>query len=205
MKRVVKIFVMIFLFAIVSCAEAKPRLSVRTFEDRSEDGKAPANAVMDMMVTELNKADVFDLIERERIDYIAEEMKLSEAGLLRPDTALEVGQLLGVQYTMTGAITLYYYNENAKGFMLPVIGKAAQTKTAYVVLEIRIINNLSGKIIYTSEQLGSSNREAKGNLAGYKGFFIGGYKRTYGGILAAATRDAVIKHVAAIKAHDWEE
>ena len=196
--------VFIVLFSYSSIAFAKPRLSVRVFEDRSQEKDAPAGAVMDMMVTELDKAGIFDLIERERFDVITQEMKLAQSGMLDPDTIPEIGKIVSAQYSMLGAIALYYYNEKASGFLLPIIGKAAQKKTAYVVLEIRIVDNYTGRIIYSAEEIGTANREAKGNLATYKGFFIGGYKKTYGGILGSATRDAILKHVAAIKKRNWD-
>lgn len=193
------------LTVLTGTACALPRLAVRQFEDGTEEKNAPASAIMDMMVTELNKAKVFDLMEREKFNYVAEELKLSQSGLVDPSMVLEVGKIQSAQYSMTGAITLYYYNEKASGFVLPVIGSAAIAKTAYVLLEIRIIDNTTGKIIYSSEKLGSSRQDSSGSLGGYKGFFIGGYKRVYGGILASATRDSVMKHVEAIKAIHWEE
>ena len=200
-----KILAVLFVICLVSSAEARPRLAVRAFEDKSEEGKAPAGAIMDMMVTELSKAGVFDLMERERLDYIADEIKLGQSGLMDMSTAPKVGKIKGAQYSMTGAITLYYYSEKGSGFAIPIIGSATQAKTGYVMLDIRVIDNSTGEIVYTSNQLGQSKQVAKGAIAAYKGFFIGGYSRTTGGILANATRDAVMKHVEAMKALDWEE
>ena len=197
------------LFALLlACAwgaEARPRLAVRAFEDRTEEGDAPAGAVMDMMVTELNRAGVFDLMERERLDYITDEIRLGQSGLMDPETAPKVGKIRGVQYTMTGAVTLYYYSEKAGGIVLPIIGTASQAKTAYVVLEIRVIDNTTGQIVYTADEQGSAKREMKGFGGGYKGFYAGKYKGTYGGILGSATRDAVMKHVAGLKARHWDD
>ena len=205
MRTISKLFGMFLVSLLITgIADAKPRLTVRSFEDKTQEQDAPASAIMDMMVTELDKADVFDIMERENFNDIAEELELSQSGLVDPSMVLEIGKIQSAQYTMRGAITLYYYNEKASGFVLPIIGSAAMAKTAYVLLEIRIFSNTTGKVIYTSDQLGSSRQDAKGNLGGYKGFFIGGYKRTYGGILASATRDAVMKHVNAIKARNWE-
>lgn len=203
MKKIILVALFISV-CFVGTAFARPRLTVRTFEDRTEEGNAPAAAVMDMMVTELNKAGVFDLMERERLDYIADEIRLGQSGLMDPSTAPKVGKIKGVEYTMTGAITLYYYDEKGGGIAIPIIGGASQKKTAYVTLEIRIISNTTGEIVYTSDQIGTSNRDAKGAIAAYKGFYIGGYKRQYGGQLGAATREAVLKHVAAIKSRSWE-
>lgn len=205
MKNVAR-WLLIFAVLSVSASSlyALPRMTIRKFEDRTQEQDAPAGAVMDMMVTELNKVKVFDLVERERLDHVIEEQQLMMQGLIDPSMAYDVGKLHNAQFSMEGAITLYYYNEKARGFVLPVIGSAAIAKTAYVAIDLRIVDNRTGAIIYSSEQIGSSRQDAKGSLGGYKGFFIGGYKRTHGGILASAARDAVMKHVTAIKERSWD-
>ena len=79
---------------------------------------------------------------------------------------------------------------------------ATQAKTAYVMIDLMIIDNVTGEIIYANNQYGEAKQVAKGAGASYKGFFIGGYSKKTGGILAEATRNAVIKHVSAIQALD---
>ena len=204
-KKYFSFLLSLFLFLFfTSSVYAKPRLAVRAFEDRSQEGDAPAGAIMNMMVTELSKANIFNLVERENLNYIADEIRLGQSGLMDPETAPKVGKIKGAQYTMTGAVTLYYYNEKANGIFLKVIGGAARAKTAYVLLDLRIIDNSTGDIVYAAEQLGTSQRDEKGALGYYQGFFIGGYKRTYGGILASATREAIVKHVSSIASQNWE-
>ena len=132
------VFIVLTVFADI--VDAKPRLSVRAFEDRTQEQDAPAGAVMDMMVTELDKSGVFDLIEREKFNYIAEELELSQSGLVDPSMILEVGKIHSAQYTMTGAITVYYYNEKRSGFSI-ILNSTAEAKTAYVTLDIRIIED----------------------------------------------------------------
>ncbi|MBQ7544319.1 MAG: hypothetical protein IJT02_05175 [Synergistaceae bacterium] len=200
-----KLLVVLLVLGLAGSAAAKPRLAIRAFEDKTEDGNAPAGAVMDMMVSELNKTGIFSLMERERLDYVAEEIKLGQSGLMDPSTAPKVGKIKGAQYSMTGAITVYYYSKKGSGFVVPILGFATQAKTAYVMLDLRVIDNSTGDIVYAASQLGESKQVAKGAAAAYKGFFIGGYNRTTGGILASATRNAVMKHVDAIKAVYWEE
>lgn len=195
------IFILMTFFTAVS--EAKPRLAVRAFEDRTEDQKAPAGAVMDMFVTELDKAGVFELVEREKFKYIAEEIELSQSGLVDPSMVLELGKVHSAQYTMTGAITLYYYNEKKSGFSI-IINSAAEAKTAYVNLDIRIINNTTSKVIYSSVKQGQAKQTSKGSGISFKEFFAGSFNKTYGGILSLATREAVLKHVNAIKSQNWE-
>ena len=181
-------------------ARSKPRMAVRSFVDRTGESQAAAGAIMDMMVSELSKAKVFSLMERERFDeYLGKEITLGQSGLIDPSTAPAVGKLKGLQYTMTGAITLFYYSEKASGVAIPVLGMATQAKTAYVVLDIRILDNVTGEIVYASDQTGQAKQVAKGAAVTDKRFFIGSYSKQTGGLLQEAARDAVRKHVSAIR------
>ena len=203
MRKFLAVSALVLLCAGSACA--RPRLTVRAFEDKSEDGKAPAAAIMDMMVTELNKAGVFDLMEREALNYVSEEQNLAMSGLMNPATAPKVGNITGAQYSMTGAITFYNYSEKGSGFVVPILGFATQAKTAYVAIDLRVIDNSTGQIVYSDSQIGQSKQVLKGAAAAYKGFLIGSYNRQTGGMLANATRDAVMKHVDAMKGRYWEE
>ncbi|MBR1418290.1 MAG: hypothetical protein IJ576_04935 [Synergistaceae bacterium] len=184
----------LILLAVIFCsalsADAKPRLSVRPFADKTAEGDAPVQAITDMMVTELDTAGIFNLIERENLNYIADELRLSQSGLMDSNYAPQVGKIKGAEFMMTGAVTVYYFHEKSSGFS-SIIGEKANTKTAYVELDIRIINTATSEIIYSAVQRGKATRGSKAS---------GGFRsKSYGGILASATRDAVKKHVSAIE------
>lgn len=201
-KTITLSLVLLFAFSHILYADELPRLAVRAFEDRSVSGDAPASAIMDMMVTELDKARVFELVEREHLDYVAAEIRLGQSGLMDESTAPAMGMLKGAQYTMTGAITLYYYNDRASaGITLPNIGSifgTAAAKTAYVDLDIRIIDNETSQIVYSSTRRGVATQESR-----EPGLLNSGFDRTYGGILAAAARDAIRQHVDDLARRTW--
>ena len=174
----------------------KPRVAVVAFEDKSEEGNAPAASIINMMVTELYKSGTFTLVEREHLKYVADELNLGQSGLVDPSTAPKIGRVAGAQYIMTGAVTLYYYSEKASGFVLPILGTSAKAKTAYVVIDIRIIDVETGEIVYASNMTGdATNKEKKS---------IGSYSKMSGGLLGLATRDAVNKHISAMKGLNLE-
>jgi curli biogenesis system outer membrane secretion channel CsgG len=198
------VFLLLVLFSsIAAAAHAAPTLSVRVFDNKAgDDAEAPAAAITDMMITELSKAKIFNILEREKLDYIAQEQKLAMSGLMDESTAPKVGQLKGARYSMTGAITVYDYNAKGGAIYIPgIIGGAAAGKTAYVTLDIRIIDNETGEIVYASAEEGKAKREASGILSQFGGF--GG--ASYGGILATATRDSVRKHVESLKGAELED
>lgn len=205
MRVLSKVFVVLLVLTLtVNVVDAKPRLAVRSFEDKTQEQDAPASAIMDMMVTELDKSGIFELIEREKFDYIAEELELSQSGLVDPSMVLDIGKIHSAQYTLTGAITLYYYNEKKSGFSV-IVGSTVEAKTAYVTLDIRILSNTTSKVIYSAVKQGKSKQISKSSGLEFRELFAGSRNKTYGGILASATRDAVMQHVSAIKAREWKE
>jgi len=199
MKKTVFCFLVLCLFLLGTSASAfasnRPRLSVRDFEDRSGDN-APAAAITDMMTTELYNARIFTLLERQRFDYIRGEIELGLEGWLEPSTAPEFGRVIGAQYSMTGAITRFFYNATGAVIPIPGVGGAGfLTNTAYVIIDLRIINNTTGEIVYAAAETGAANQTMGGAVTRFGAFGSG----RIGGLLAAATRNAVIRHVEALR------
>ena len=174
----------------------RPRLSVRAFDNKTTNREVPAEAITDMMTTELFNAGLFSLVERERLSYVVDEIELGMMGLLDPSTAPEVGRVQGAQYAMTGAVTVYYYNTSGGVVFVPgIAGGGAASRTGYVTLDIRVIDTTTSAVVYAAAEQGSATRDAGGLVTRFGGFATA----THGGILATATRDAVMKHVASMR------
>ena len=181
--------------ALAVGAEARPTLAVREFTNKA-GGSVPASAITEMMTTELFEAGLFTLVEREKLHYVGEEIRLSQSGLMDESTAPELGKIKGAQYSMTGAVTEYHYKAAGGAVPIPGIGGVGgASNTAYVTLDIRIINNETGEVAYAAAERGASNQTLGGLVTKYGGFGAG----KINGILAAATRKAVMKHVEAMR------
>ena len=185
--------------ALAAPLSQRPRLSVRQFDNTAGCG-IPAAAITEMMTTELYKSGLFNLLEREKLNYVAEEIKLGQSGLVDESTAPELGKIKGAQYTMTGAVTLFYYNSTGGVVYLPGIVGGLLSRTAYVTLDIRIINTATSEVVYAAAEQGAANQTAGGVVLPIVGFGSG----KTGGLLATATRNSVIKHVETMKTVNWE-
>ena len=137
-------------------------------------------------------------------NYVADEINLGMSGLMDPSTAPAVGRVRGAQYTMTGAISLFYYEKKSRGIRIPLIGSSTQTNTAYVMVEIRIIDNSTSGVVYAMNKLGTAKRGTKG-MTPLGDILIGARDETEGGALSSAARNAVVQHVNAIKVMDWKD
>ena len=196
-ERGLRLFILtaILLGALAAGAEARPTLAVREFENKA-GGDVPASAVTEMMTTELYEAGLFTLLEREKLKYVGEEIRLSQSGLMDESTAPELGRIKGAQYSMTGAVTEYHYKAAGGAIPIPGVGGiGGASNTAYVTLDIRIINNETGEVAYAAAERGASNQTLGGLVTKYGGFGAG----KINGILAAATRKAVMKHVESMR------
>lgn len=194
-KSFLLIITMSIVIFIAGLASAKPRLAVREFEDKSGSG-APARAITEMMTTELYNTGMFTLVERARLQDIGAEQKLGQSGLVDEATAPQVGKLLGAELMMTGAITGYHYNTSGGAVPIPWIGGAALvSNTAYVMLDIRVVNNTTGEVVLATREQGAANQTIGGILTLYGGFGSG----KTGGLLASATYNAVVRVVDKMK------
>lgn len=194
-NRALFLGVLAVFFTLTAVVEAKPRLAVREFTNKA-GGNVPASAITEMMTTELYEAGLFTLVEREKLKYVGEEIRLSQSGLMDESTAPELGRIKGAQYSMTGAVTEYHYKAAGGAIPIPGVGGiGGASNTAYVTLDIRIINNETGEVAYAAAERGASNQTLGGLITKYGGFGAG----KINGILAAATRKAVIKHVESMR------
>lgn len=188
------VIVLLLLFCTLStCACAKTRIAVIDFRDSSDSG-APAEAITDMMITELFRTNKYSIIERTRIDAILDEYDLIQGGVVDPSSAIQMGKVLGIQAIITGAITEYKYHTSGGVIPIPHTdfgGVAVGSHTGYVTIDTRIIDAQTGEIILVAREQGASNQTLGG--VAYEGVVFGTGKS--GGILAGATHKAVTKLV----------
>ncbi|MCX7828238.1 MAG: CsgG/HfaB family protein [Thermanaerothrix sp.] len=186
------------ILTLVPAAQAKTRVAVLSFQDNSGAG-APAGAIADMMTTELFNTGLFSVVERSRLDQVAAEQRMSAQGLMDPTAAVQMGKMLGADYLITGSVTQYKYEASGGVIPLPFAGfsgVAVGSETAYVTLDVRLINAATGEIVLTAKSEGAAN-QTQGGLA-YDSAVFGTGKA--GGLLGQATYKAVTKVVDQIKA-----
>ncbi|MFP3940748.1 MAG: CsgG/HfaB family protein [Thermoanaerobaculia bacterium] len=156
-------------------ASEKPRIAVLEFENKAEAARSwwrnrGAEAMQDVFVTELVKAQKFRVIDRERLDALMREKNLSLSGDIDPSTAVEAGKLLGVEYFLVGSVTEYgatdagAHGRSRRG--LP--GFRAGKRTFVAAANARIINAETGEILWADEARGeeSNVRVSVGGFGG---------------------------------------
>lgn len=198
MKVYKKILLICFMMALVTTlgsavAEAKMKIAVVEFQNNASGGsgetRAVTRAVTDMLTTELFKTGAFDIYERSRLEAVAQEQQMSSSGVLNAGTAVSIGQLVGVQAVVTGAITEFTFKQSGGG--IPIAGMiiAVGESKAFVSLDLRVIDVQTGEVKMVIREKGSASHSI-GGVGGQYGVFA---QSENGGILSAATYNCVQK------------
>lgn len=170
MKKFLLIVSLILLVSLIVQANAqdlqalKKRVAVINFEDRAGYGHNVGRGVSDMLVTALVESDKFTVIEREELDEILKEQGLGQTGLVTPQSAAKVGQLLGVQRIITGSITEFGSKENKVGGGIGGFNLGVSTTTARVTVDIRIVNVNTGEIVMAKSAEGEDSSTGLDNV-----------------------------------------
>jgi TolB-like protein len=92
---------------IITSAGEQPYLAVFPFEDNTDqaDSSKLGEMVSEMMITALAQSNRYRLMERSQLGKVLDEQALGQSGAVEPQTAVEVGKLVGVTAIVVGSIS----------------------------------------------------------------------------------------------------
>lgn len=202
-----------FIFALAAfhghtvTAFAKMRVAVSKFENKVKNqwwdpSWNIGEGLAEMLTTELFKTGRVIVLERGAISDVVGEQQLGQTGLVRQETAAQTGQMLGAQVIVRGAITEFSqrYKGAGGGIKGPVGGVGVSTESAYVALDIRLIDATTGQVIASQSATGTAPSTGfSGNIAGPPGSGLAmGGEVFFSTPIGKATRAAISKAVAFI-------
>jgi curli biogenesis system outer membrane secretion channel CsgG len=160
------------LFPSAASAQAKIRIAIWDFENNAEQhwwfwndlGPAARNFVDTAFADDPSLSERFSVIEREKLDMVLKEQGLATSGALDQQTAAKVGQVLGIQYIVTGAIDKFAIN-TTKGSIGGFGGVGGSYTNGEATINLRFIDTT------TAERKVAVS--ADGNVKKGGGFFQG--------------------------------
>jgi len=134
----------------------KPRIAVLEIKNKADNQywwHGGGEAAQDVFITELVKSQKFSVVERERLNAIMQEKGLVLSGDVSASSAMQIGQLLGVEYLLAGAVT-EYGQDSAEGGA-PSIGGLPSfrfgKKNFTAAINARVFNVSTGEIVWADE------------------------------------------------------
>ncbi|MDA8100293.1 MAG: hypothetical protein M0042_11790 [Nitrospiraceae bacterium] len=162
----------------------KLRVGVVNFQNKTPSKVLGiGEAAADILGTILQKTGRFIVIPQQDMESLAQQQHLGASGMINPETAPQMGQVLGLNAIVTGAVTAYSETEEGSTF---VIGKS-KTQVAKVTVDYRIVDTTTGVQILADSGAGIY-KKSSGTTLGF------GSKAAYDSDLRdGALRDALTK------------
>ncbi len=167
MRKLATVFLFVLMLSGVAVqADERPRIAIIEFpvDDAGLwSGFKPhkreiSAALIDLFTTAIVEKGSFRLFERERLAAIMKEQNLGLSGNITPETAVQVGKLLGVQYLLTGRVTKFAYKGKSYDAFFKV-GFKYKSQELQGRLDIRLIRTDTGEIVYVDK--GSGGKKFK--------------------------------------------
>jgi len=151
----------------------KKRIAIFKLDDKTDqrvgwwDQKSIGDGIADMIVTELVKSGKYRVLERQNINELLREQNLALDGIVRPESAAKIGQMLGAELIVTGAITEFGYRKSDTN--VGALGKkvGVGTQSAVCGIDLRLVNSTTGEIV-SAENIRRSKTTPSGSFSGKK-------------------------------------
>lgn len=119
----------------------KLRVGVVNFQNKTPSQVLGiGDAASDILGTILQKTERFIVIPQQDLESILAQQRLGASGVINPETAAKMGQILGLNAIVTGAVTAYSEVEEGTDF---IVGKSKK-QIARVTVDYRIVDTTTG-------------------------------------------------------------
>ena len=144
-----------------ACADENKniRLGVMKFLSRADGvSDKQAEAIGDIFARILANSKALTIVERDRLDEIANEHQLLKEGRFEDDAVIELGKLMSCQYMLLGAVT----NLERKTRETDLWLVSEKKQEVFVTLDIRVVDVTTSKIILSFSESGSASQKGSG-------------------------------------------
>ena len=141
--------------------QERPRVAVIDFDNRTDWwGQQLGKSAASQLTVALVRSGEFVVLERQQVEAVYDEWARGQSGAVTPETAMEIGRLLGAEYLITGEFTNFNINERGgrldTGRLGLNLGRVGASETrAESAMNARVISVTSGEIVAASQQDGN--------------------------------------------------
>ena len=153
-----------------------PTVAVMPFQNKVPDrwggfGDHAGVATEELITLISDRPDVFQVYERIEFQGLVDEQSLGMTGLIAEDSAVEVGNMSGVEYKIFGALTNLSAKEDTLGLGDLLGGLVGSQASVVANVSIRVVEVSTGRVVLVGQGKGSSKR-VSGGVASEDGVFM---------------------------------
>jgi curli biogenesis system outer membrane secretion channel CsgG len=161
------------LLAALPEKEEKHKIAIYEIADKtgqySEIGSnIVSQGATEMLVTALIRSRQYEVLDRLSFSNFMTEQSLVEQNRITSGQGPTIGELLGADYVIAGAVTEYQIDKRTGGLGLIVAGKGGTQEYAVAscALDLRVTNTTTGKVVWAK----SLKKEIIGEKIGFEVF-----------------------------------
>lgn len=147
----------------------KLRVGVVNFQNKTPSQVLGiGEAAADILGTILQKTDRFIVIPQQDMESILSQQRLGATGMISPETAAEMGKVMGLNAIVTGAVTAYSETEEGADYLVA----KSKKQIARVTVDYRIVDTTTGVQLMADSGAGIYSKSVSrvlgmGSKAGY--------------------------------------
>lgn len=139
-----------------------PNIAVLPYANKAavsqEISLADASMVSEFVIEQLVDSGRFNVIEREQMLAIMQEMNLSNTGMVSPMSMVQIGNLAGAKYMLVGSVTGLSTKVTGGSYENSVAGGAGVNKNSVIAnVTARIFEVETGRIVLAASGTGASS------------------------------------------------
>ena len=119
--------------------------TIHTSNDPRLHKEFSTNLLTDKLTTALAQTRKFRIVERQQIESLMKEFKLSEQGFADKKFAVKAGEMVGADYLLTGSVSAL--GASAKTEPVPYTKEMVTTWNGRAAADIRIVDSRTGEIV----------------------------------------------------------
>ena len=141
--------------------QERPRVAVIDFDNRTDWwGQQLGKSAASQLTVALVRSGEFVVLERQQVEAVYDEWARGQSGAVTPESAMEIGRLLGAEYLITGEFTNFNINERGgrldTGRLGLNLGRVGASETrAESAMNARVISVTSWEIVAATQQDGN--------------------------------------------------
>jgi curli biogenesis system outer membrane secretion channel CsgG len=187
MRKCVLLIVMclVLVGAVQAFAAEKPRIGVLRFTNHTHAswwGHTSGTELQDMLIAELASTKAFRVLERQELEKVFSEQKLSESGLVEESTRLKPGRIKVAQYLIAATVSAFQEDTTGSDAGVSIMGfhVGGSKKTAYMSVDLKVIDTETGEIVdnRTVEATSSGGGLRLSGSLGFLGGSLGKQEKT---------------------------
>ena len=164
-RKIFPLLLLVFALTLPFMREASagladyPTVAVVPFSNQTVikndlDDRMDISLARDATDMDLVNTGMFNVIERERLDALIDEMSLGMSGIIDANSAAQIGKLLGAQYIVIGSVTGLSTKTKTNSF-------AGNSYQVIAHVYVRMVEVETGRVVLGGRGVGKSEKERR--------------------------------------------